>query len=160
MWKPFFNLIQVSSYLMEQNLSTFSINQMNVWKILFSQNSIRRVGINRIFTNNSDIVCAKQGMILVRQHNMVIDVREREHRSPILLLIFSGSTLIKCGNCHQKLGQTHKEFIQSAATSFMQPLKSFLDGEMKTLAVTRSLLVSFDRMIKEILFFSRKNDEL
>ena len=50
-------------------------------------------------------------------------------------LILIGSTLIKCGNCHQKLGQAHKEFIQSAATGFMQPLKSFLDGEMKTLAV-------------------------
>jgi len=48
---------------------------------------------------------------------------------------YSGSTLIKCGNCHQKLGLAHKEFIQSAAVGFMQPLKSFLDGEMKSLTV-------------------------
>jgi endophilin-B len=46
-----------------------------------------------------------------------------------------GSALIKCGHIHQKLGQANKEFIQSAATGFMQPLKSFLDGEMKTLTV-------------------------
>ena len=127
---------------------------MNVWKILSSPNSIRRVGINRISTNNSDIVCAKQAMILVLQHNMVMNARERMN---IVLLIFSGSTLIKCGNTHQKLGQAHKEFIQSAATSFMQPLKSFLDGEMKTLAVRRSF-DSLGRKIKEFLY-SRKNDE-
>lgn len=46
-----------------------------------------------------------------------------------------GSALIKCGNGHQKLGQIYKEFIQSSAVGFMQPLKSFLDGEMRSLTV-------------------------
>ncbi|CAF1029196.1 unnamed protein product [Adineta steineri] len=51
-----------------------------------------------------------------------------------------GSALIKCGQCHQKLGLAHKEFIQSAAIGFMQPLKSFLDGEMKSLTKERRTL--------------------
>jgi endophilin-B len=51
-----------------------------------------------------------------------------------------GSTLIKCGHSHQKLGQVHKEFVQSAANGFMQPLKSFLDGEMKSLTKERRTL--------------------
>jgi hypothetical protein len=54
-------------------------------------------------------------------------------------IFYSGSTLIKCGNCHQKLGLAHKEFIHSAASGFMQPLKSFLDGEMKSLTVNTFL---------------------
>lgn len=51
-----------------------------------------------------------------------------------------GSALIKCGHTHQKLGLTYKEFIQSAAVGFMQPLKSFLDGEMKSLTKERRTL--------------------
>ncbi|CAF3672859.1 unnamed protein product [Rotaria sordida] len=51
-----------------------------------------------------------------------------------------GSALIKCGQFHQKLGIAHKEFIQSVATSFMQPLKSFLDGEMRSLTKERRTL--------------------
>ncbi|CAF0922301.1 unnamed protein product [Adineta ricciae] len=51
-----------------------------------------------------------------------------------------GSTLIKCGQCHQKLGVAHKEFIHSAAAGFMQPLKSFLDGEMRSLTKERRTL--------------------
>ncbi|CAF0851422.1 unnamed protein product, partial [Didymodactylos carnosus] len=46
-----------------------------------------------------------------------------------------GSALIKCGNAHLKLGLAEKEFVQSSATSFIQPLKSYLDGEMKSLTV-------------------------
>ncbi|CAF1155819.1 unnamed protein product [Rotaria sp. Silwood1] len=51
-----------------------------------------------------------------------------------------GSALIKCGQFHQKLGLAHKEFIHSVAVSFMQPLKSFLDGEMKSLTKERRTL--------------------
>jgi endophilin-B len=47
----------------------------------------------------------------------------------------SGSTLIKCGQIHQKLGQTYKDFIQSAAMGYIQPLKSYLEGEMKSITV-------------------------
>ena len=58
-------------------------------------------------------------------------------QTPIFSLIpvVLGSALIKCGQSHQKLGLAYKEHIQSAAVGFMQPLKSFLDGEMKSLTV-------------------------
>jgi endophilin-B len=52
-----------------------------------------------------------------------------------------GSTLIKCGQTHQKLGLTYKDFIQSAAMGYMQPLKSFLEGEMKSITVNINLLM-------------------
>ena len=82
--------------------------------------------------NNSGIVCAKLGMILVLRHNTVV-----KSNFPFRMCQLSdlGSALIKCGHCHQKLGQAHKEFIQSAATGFTQPLKSYLEGEMKSLTV-------------------------
>lgn len=51
-----------------------------------------------------------------------------------------GSTLIKAGNCEQRLGQTERDFIGSAGIAFVQPLKKFLDGEMKTIQKERSLL--------------------
>ena len=59
-------------------------------------------------------------------------------------LVCSGSALIKCGNTHQKLGLAYKEFIQSAAVGFMQPLKSFLDGEMKSLSVGIRLIIDVE----------------
>jgi len=55
----------------------------------------------------------------------------------------SGSTLIKCGQIHQKLGQTYKDFIQSAAMGYIQPLKSYLEGEMKSITVNIYFLIIF-----------------
>ncbi len=46
-----------------------------------------------------------------------------------------GLTLIKCGQTHQKLGLTYKDFIQSSAMGYIQPMKSFLEGEMKSITV-------------------------
>ena len=63
---------------------------------------------------------------------------EKKNHGELDMPLFStypGSALIKCGHTHQKLGLAYKEFIQSAAAGFMQPLKSFLDGEMKSLSV-------------------------
>jgi endophilin-B len=68
----------------------------------------------------------------------------------------SGSVLIKCGQCHQKLGLAHKEFIQSAATGFMQPLKSFLEGEMKSLTVN-IIFQNNDSFYKKKKYLFRKN---
>ncbi|CAF3493126.1 unnamed protein product [Rotaria sp. Silwood1] len=51
-----------------------------------------------------------------------------------------GSTLIKCGQTHQKLGHNYKDFIQSVAVSYIQPLKSFLEGEMKSITKERRIL--------------------
>ncbi|XP_044727366.1 endophilin-B1 isoform X1 [Chrysoperla carnea] len=51
-----------------------------------------------------------------------------------------GSALIKVGQCEQRLGQTERDFIGSAGLAFVQPLKKFLEGEMKTIQKERSLL--------------------
>ena len=39
----------------------------------------------------------------------------------------SGSTLIKCGQTEQRLGQSERGFIQSTSNNFLQPLKGFLE---------------------------------
>lgn len=46
-----------------------------------------------------------------------------------------GSKLIQCGHSHQKLGLVHREFIQSAVIVYIQPLRSYLEGEMKSICV-------------------------
>ena len=52
-----------------------------------------------------------------------------------------GSTLIKCGQTHLKLGLVYKDFIQSSAIGYMQPMKSFLEGEMKSITVNIKYLI-------------------
>ncbi|XP_017777915.1 PREDICTED: endophilin-B1 isoform X2 [Nicrophorus vespilloides] len=51
-----------------------------------------------------------------------------------------GNALIKVGLCEQKLGQTERDFIGSAAISYTQPLTKFLEGEMKTISKEKSIL--------------------
>lgn len=46
-----------------------------------------------------------------------------------------GNILNKVGEAEKKLGQTEKEFVQKTSDCFLQPLKSFLDGQMKTIMV-------------------------
>ncbi|XP_023722658.1 endophilin-B1 isoform X1 [Cryptotermes secundus] len=53
-----------------------------------------------------------------------------------------GSALIKVGQCEQRLGQTERDFISSAGHCYVQPLRKFLEGEMKTILKERSLLES------------------
>ncbi|XP_060518200.1 endophilin-B2 [Cylas formicarius] len=51
-----------------------------------------------------------------------------------------GATLVKVGQWEQKLGQTEREFIGIAGMCFTQPLKRFLDTEMRTIAREQSTL--------------------
>lgn len=51
-----------------------------------------------------------------------------------------GSALMKIGQCEQKLGQAERDFIGSAGICFTQPLRKFLDGEMKTITKEKSIL--------------------
>ncbi|XP_020709241.1 endophilin-B1 isoform X6 [Athalia rosae] len=51
-----------------------------------------------------------------------------------------GSALIKVGQCQQKLGQIERDFIGTAANCYVQPLRKFLDGEMKTISKERGIL--------------------
>lgn len=51
-----------------------------------------------------------------------------------------GTALIKVGQYEQKLGQTERDFIGSAGICFTQPLRKFLEGEMKTIMKEKGLL--------------------
>ncbi|XP_050309331.1 endophilin-B1 isoform X2 [Anthonomus grandis grandis] len=51
-----------------------------------------------------------------------------------------GSALIKVGQWEQKLGQTERDFIGSAGMCFTQPLRKFLDTEMKTIVKEQGVL--------------------
>lgn len=51
-----------------------------------------------------------------------------------------GSALIKVGQWEQKLGQNERDFIGSAGMCFTQPLRKFLDTEMKTVLKEKGIL--------------------
>ncbi|XP_015111592.1 endophilin-B1 isoform X1 [Diachasma alloeum] len=51
-----------------------------------------------------------------------------------------GAALIKVGQCQQKLGQIERDFIGTAANCYIQPLRKFLDGEMKTISKEMAIL--------------------
>ncbi|XP_055533555.1 endophilin-B1 isoform X4 [Wyeomyia smithii] len=53
-----------------------------------------------------------------------------------------GSALIKVGQAQQKLGSCERDFIGSAGMCFIQPLKKFLEGEMKTITKEKGILES------------------
>uniref|UniRef100_A0A1Q3FVD4 Putative sh3 domain protein sh3glb n=1 Tax=Culex tarsalis TaxID=7177 RepID=A0A1Q3FVD4_CULTA len=53
-----------------------------------------------------------------------------------------GSALIKVGQAEQKLGSCERDFIGSAGICFIQPLKKFLEGEMKTIMKEKGILES------------------
>ncbi|XP_058460668.1 endophilin-B1 isoform X1 [Malaya genurostris] len=53
-----------------------------------------------------------------------------------------GSALIKVGQAEQKLGSCERDFIGSAGLCFIQPLKKFLEGEMKTITKEKGILES------------------
>lgn len=48
-----------------------------------------------------------------------------------------GAALARVGRAEQQLGAAEKEFLASAMTSFVQPLRAFLDGDMKTIQKER-----------------------
>ncbi|CAG5918240.1 unnamed protein product [Menidia menidia] len=51
-----------------------------------------------------------------------------------------GSTLIKVGECEKRLGAAEREFIQTSAISFLNPLRNFLEGDWRTISKERRLL--------------------
>ncbi|KAH8331662.1 hypothetical protein KR074_009107 [Drosophila pseudoananassae] len=51
-----------------------------------------------------------------------------------------GQALIKVGQAEQKLGQCEHDFIATSGICFTQPLRKFLDGEMKTISKERGIL--------------------
>ncbi|KAI3387902.1 hypothetical protein SNEBB_009149 [Seison nebaliae] len=51
-----------------------------------------------------------------------------------------GSALIKVGESQQKIGWAEQEFIMRATNSYLQPIRSFLNGDMKNIIKERNLL--------------------
>ncbi|XP_055917349.1 endophilin-B1 isoform X2 [Eupeodes corollae] len=51
-----------------------------------------------------------------------------------------GMALIKVGQAEQKLGNCERDFIASTGICFTQPLRKFLDGEMKTITKEKGIL--------------------
>ncbi|GIY16723.1 endophilin-B1 [Caerostris extrusa] len=51
-----------------------------------------------------------------------------------------GSALIKIGQAQQRLGAAEREFVRSAMTTYVSPLKRFLEGDMKTIMKEKILL--------------------
>lgn len=69
-----------------------------------------------------------------------------------------GSALIKVGQCEQKLGQADRDFIGSAGICFTQPLRKFLEGEMKTIIKEKGILetkrfVTFQFVVCSFIYF-------
>lgn len=58
--------------------------------------------------------------------------------SPTLLLS-AGNALVKCGQAQLRIGNAEREFIQTTSNNFLQPLHNFLEGDMKTIQVSREL---------------------
>lgn len=61
-----------------------------------------------------------------------------------------GNILAKVGEAEKRLGQTEKEFVQRSSDCFLQPLKSFLDGQMKTIQVIQSTNI-WEKKMNEII---------
>ncbi|XP_026478688.1 LOW QUALITY PROTEIN: endophilin-B1-like [Ctenocephalides felis] len=53
-----------------------------------------------------------------------------------------GKALIKIGQTEQKLGKCERDFINSAEVCYTQPLRKFIDGDLKAVAKERNLLVT------------------
>ncbi|XP_015919824.1 endophilin-B1 isoform X2 [Parasteatoda tepidariorum] len=51
-----------------------------------------------------------------------------------------GTALIKIGQAQQRLGAAEREFVRASMTTFVSPLKRFLEGDMKTIVKERKIL--------------------
>lgn len=51
-----------------------------------------------------------------------------------------GTTLITVGEYQKKLGSAEKEFLHTSATTFLSPLRNFLEGDWRTISKERKLL--------------------
>ncbi|XP_051907925.1 endophilin-B2-like isoform X2 [Hippocampus zosterae] len=51
-----------------------------------------------------------------------------------------GSTLITVGEYQKRLGTAEREFLQTSATTFLAPLRNFLEGDWRTISKERRIL--------------------
>lgn len=66
-----------------------------------------------------------------------------------------GKALIKTGQAEQKLGQVERDLINASAVCFTQPLRKFLEGEMKTIIKEKGILENkrYRHSDKKFLYF-------
>lgn len=68
-----------------------------------------------------------------------LDIEKQSHvcQLSLLLLFYTlGSALVKCGETEKKIGQAGRELKAKSMTNFLHQLKTFLEGDMKTIAVS------------------------
>lgn len=67
--------------------------------------------------------------------------------------------MLKVGATQFKLGAAEREFIASAAANVLTPLKRFLEGDMKTIAVSRPGLYASQNAINELSWISERTKD-
>lgn len=67
-----------------------------------------------------------------------------------------GSALVKVGQTEQKLGQAERDLIVTAEKNFVQPMRQFLEGEMKTITREKGILES-KRLVGLCVLFESTN---
>ena len=67
-----------------------------------------------------------------------LNIEKQSHICQLSLFFFytSGSALVKCGETEKKIGQAGRELKAKSMTNFLHQLKTFLEGDMKTIAVS------------------------
>lgn len=51
------------------------------------------------------------------------------------VFFLQGTALVRCGQTEQKIGHAEKEYMRKINSAFLMPLRTFLDGDMKTIQV-------------------------
>lgn len=67
-----------------------------------------------------------------------LNIEKQFHICQLSLFFFYilGSALVKCGETEKKIGQAGRELKAKSMTNFLHQLKTFLEGDMKTIAVS------------------------
>ena len=67
-----------------------------------------------------------------------INIEKQSHTFQLSVFFFYtlGSALVKCGETEKKIGQAGTELKAKSMTNFLHQLKTFLEGDMKTIAVS------------------------
>ena len=53
----------------------------------------------------------------------------------------AGNALIKCGETQKRIGTADRELIQTSALNFLTPLRNFIEGDYKTIAVSWKMFI-------------------
>ena len=56
-------------------------------------------------------------------------------------MYFTGNSLLKVGQTQQKLSDCKRDFVMRSTNEYLTPLKSFLDNDIKTIAVSNVIPV-------------------